>query len=165
MNWTAIIDRWNALAIREQVLLLLCLLSGIIIATISYLWEPLTQSRMHLQTENMQTRLAIDEIRHQIAELRQVRQQHKGVVKQKKRGESDTNRLLQDTAKDLGLSFDRFQPGKNQTVRVWFKNAQFNKVMRWLHEIEQNHGVSIARTNILNTKVSGKVDGQIHLEY
>lgn len=165
MNWQSLIERWDALAFREQLLLVLGTLFGLIIALSSYIWEPLIESRAQLIQENRQATDHLSLIRQRVADLQIMRKEALVKDARQKPLENEANRLLQSSAKSIGLTFQRFQPDKNNVVRVWVKNANFNLLMRWIHEAEQTYKMHIVRANILSAKKLGEVNGHIHLQY
>lgn len=165
MNTQTIIQYWNDLATREQVLLLACALTALVVGVFSLAWEPLAQERAQLRSSNQAAMVQLNWMRQSVSNLRALRTQEKQGANSPVRKEGNINRLLQTSAKTMGLSLDRFQPGKDKSMRIWVKNADFNTLWKWLHQAEHQHKLNIAQTNIVSTKKPGKVNAQIHLNY
>lgn len=166
MNLAQLIQRWQALSSREQILLLAGTATGIIIALVSFVWEPLTAKRAQLRIENSIAIKELNWMRQNIPDLLSLRaQKPQGQLTEERRQEGAVNRLLQGSARRMGLSFQRFQPGKDDSVRVWVKDADFNTLLKWLYEAEHKHNIRISDTNIVGSKQRGKVSGQVQLTY
>ena len=54
------------------------------------------------------------------------------------------------SAKSAGLAsvMKRVQPESDTGVRVWFENAPFDELIKWLSIIESKHGLSVNEINI-----------------
>lgn len=65
----------------------------------------------------------------------------------------------------LGKAPSRIQPdgAGEKTVKVWFDDVPFDKLMRWLGELESRHGVRVASAEIARGGAAGLVTVQLSL--
>lgn len=68
-------------------------------------------------------------------------------------------------APTLGKAPSRLQPdGAGDTsVKVWFDDVPFDKLVRWLGELEMRHGVQIASAEFARGSAPGLVNAQLSL--
>lgn len=64
----------------------------------------------------------------------------------------------------LGSVMKRVQPEGEVGVRVWFENAVFDELIKWLATIESTHGLSVNEINIEQTDSTGLVNVRVFLE-
>lgn len=58
----------------------------------------------------------------------------------------------------------RVQPEGESGVRVWFENAAFDELIKWLSTIESDHGLSVNEINVEQTESTGLVNVRVFLE-
>lgn len=58
----------------------------------------------------------------------------------------------------------RVQPEGDSGVRVWFENAAFDELIKWLSIIESEHGLSVNEINVEQTESTGLVNVRVFLE-
>lgn len=70
------------------------------------------------------------------------------------------------SAKNAGLAsvMKRVQPESDTGVRVWFENAPFDKLIKWLSIIEFKHGLYVNEINIEKTESTGLVNVRVFLD-
>ena len=70
------------------------------------------------------------------------------------------------SAKNAGLAtvMKRVQPESDTGVRVWFENAPFDDLIKWLSIIESKHGLSVNEINIEKTESTGLVNVRVFLD-
>lgn len=70
------------------------------------------------------------------------------------------------SAKKAGLAavMKRVQPEGESGVRVWFENAAFDELIKWLAMIETKHGLLVNEINVEQTESSGLVNVRVFLE-
>lgn len=160
---SALRQRWEALAPRER--RMLALGAFVVALVVGYLaiWEPLAQRR-----DAWRTRVAAAE--SDLAWMRGVAPQVE--AQSATRGASlvpDSRSLLaraDATARDAGLgtSLLRVEPvGANQ-VRVYFEQAGFDAMMRWLETLAERHGTRVIEMSSQRADGVGLVDARVTLE-
>ena len=70
------------------------------------------------------------------------------------------------SAKNAGLAsvMKRVQPESDTGVRVWFENAPFDELIKWLSIIESKHGLYVNEINIEKTETTGLVNVRVFLD-
>lgn len=64
----------------------------------------------------------------------------------------------------LGSVMKRVQPEGDSGVRVWFENAVFDELIKWLSVIESKNGLSVNEINIEQTETTGLVNVRVFLD-
>lgn len=64
----------------------------------------------------------------------------------------------------LGSVMKRVQPEGDSGVRVWFENAPFDELVKWLAAIESEKGLSVNEINIEQTESTGLVNVRVFLD-
>lgn len=96
-------------------------------------------------------------------------------IKQLGGGKSSANRpkgkqfilsMVDRSAKKAGLGsvMKRVQPEGESGVRVWFENASFDELIKWLSVIESKNGLSVNEINIEQTETVGLVNVRVFLD-
>ena len=62
-----------------------------------------------------------------------------------------------------GLTLNRLQPETNGAVTVLLQAQPFNQVMEWLHNLQENNGVTILRISIDTQGEPGYVNAQLRI--
>ena len=95
-------------------------------------------------------------------------------VKQLRGGSSSVERpqgkqfilsMVDRSARKAGLAsvMKRVQPEGDSGVRVWFENASFDELIKWLSTIESENGLSVNEINIEQTESTGLVNVRVFL--
>ncbi len=81
-------------------------------------------------------------------------------------GKQFTLSIIDKSIKKSGLSsvMKRVQPEGETGVRVWFENAAFDELIRWLARIESEQGLRVNEMNIEQTESTGLVDVRVFLD-
>jgi general secretion pathway protein M len=116
-------------------------------------WKSVEQNRL----ENAQG--TIDWMRTNEARAREVAQSRQGSGE----GARALLPLVTRSAEGAGLALTRVQPEEEGSVSIILQDQPFNDVVRWLHQIEQNNGVTIERGAFDATSSPGTVNAQIRL--
>lgn len=74
--------------------------------------------------------------------------------------------MVDRSARKAGLSsvMKRVQPEGDSGVRVWFENAPFDELIKWLSTIESEKGLSVNEINIEKTETTGLVNVRVFLD-
>lgn len=74
------------------------------------------------------------------------------------------NQIMSSSAKSYGLKFSSIQERKrNQEVQVSLDDVEFDRLIRWISELEQSKGFVVANFRASNTDAQGLVDASIKI--
>jgi type II secretory pathway component PulM len=153
-------ERFRQLESREQVVLVVGVLLAAMIILWSFVWSPLRDGASELEA-------SITERSRQVVDLRRAANLDSTSAVSAPAGDATTLLyLIDETARPLGLAatFTRTSPDGGNAINVTFRDARFDRLIGWLIDLEQNHGVSVASTTFTRTGSSGIVSGQIRLD-
>lgn len=82
------------------------------------------------------------------------------------KGKQFTLSMVDRSAKKAGLGsvMKRVQPEGESGVRVWFENAPFDELIKWLSVIEIKDGLSVNEINIEQAESTGLVNVRVFLD-
>lgn len=72
--------------------------------------------------------------------------------------------LVDQAAKRGKLDLKRIEPDGNDAVKVWLEQASFDDMMRWLINLEKQHGLEINTITIDRQADSGRVNARLTLQ-
>jgi len=124
------------------------------------LWRPLALANQHLSEQNVAATQSLASIAQLAAQYRELQQG--SAQNNASQGESLTQ-LVDETVASNGLHMSRFQPGSSGDVQVRLDNAGFDQVLRWLHELETKHSVTIRELGISPGSAPGLVNISVRL--
>jgi type II secretory pathway component PulM len=152
------IERFKQLAPREQIVLVVGGVLATVIILWSFVWAPLRDGADELNA-------SISDRSRQVVDLRRAADLDTSASSSIVAGDSQTMYALVDaTARPLGLSFDRTSPDGADAINVTFRDARFDRLIGWLIDLEQNHGVTVVTTTFTRTGSAGIVSGQVRLD-
>lgn len=64
----------------------------------------------------------------------------------------------------LAGALQRVQPEGQGNVRVWFENAPFDDLVRWVATLQREHGITVNTLSIEQTDTAGLVTARLTLE-
>ena len=64
----------------------------------------------------------------------------------------------------LAGALQRVQPEGNTNVRVWFNDAAFDELVRWLAALQREHGVAVGGLTVERADCAGLVNARVTLE-
>lgn len=145
-NW------YNSLSQRERLLVTY----GSIAATLILLWllavKPMYEKNMRLNTliEQQETKLAT--MQKQSIEIKQLQQQN--IKSPTSNNNQNPQQLIERSLQTWRLkkSLERMQSQGSNGVRLILKDANADRVMRFLHEVENKHTLMIDNMAIDNNK-------------
>ncbi len=69
------------------------------------------------------------------------------------------NQMVNQTARQFGLKLSNIQERKrNQEIQLRLDDAEFDKLILWVANLEQNKGLIVENFRVSKTDVTGKVD-------
>jgi general secretion pathway protein M len=148
------------LSLRDQGMLILLAAAVLLYVSYQMFWRPLAIANERLTTQNAAATQSLASITQLAAQYRELQRSNtQGSVDQ---GETLTQ-LVDSSVANNGLHMSRFQPGSNGDVQVRLDNAGFDQVLRWLHELESKHNVTIRELGIAPGSGSGLVNISVRL--
>lgn len=89
-----------------------------------------------------------------------------GLVSERPQSKQFVLSVVDRSARKAGLAsvMKRVQPEGDSGVRVWFENAAFDELIKWLATVESEHGLSVNEINIDQTELTGLVNVRVFLE-
>jgi len=71
--------------------------------------------------------------------------------------------LVTRSAVEAGLSLQRFEPGSENTIRVWLDSVPYADVAAWLEQLNHRHGVLIDQASMDKSNEPGQVSVRLTL--
>lgn len=71
--------------------------------------------------------------------------------------------LSAQTAQTHNISFQRFEPFAEDGLRIWLDNIDFNNLLAWLNQLQQQYGIDVLQASIDRGATSGKVNARLEL--
>ena len=125
--------------------------------------EPIS-STYEKNKKNVNTALeSIDWMKSAVQEVKQLRG-GKGVAN-RPQGRQFLLSTIDRSARKSGLAsvMKRVQPEGESGVRVWFENAVFDELIKWLATVESEYGLLVNEINIEQTESTGLVNVRVFL--
>ena len=63
------------------------------------------------------------------------------------------------TTEDFAIPLDRIAPSKNDNLNIWFKQAKYEELVRWLWFLEMEQGFYISQLNLARLPEDGWASG------
>ena len=153
-------DRFQQLAPREQLVLGVGTVLAVLIIGWSFGWSPLRDSTDALDA-------SVAERSRQVVDLQRAANLSTSIPPESLSSATQSLIVLVDeTAQPLGLAstFTRSTPDGADAISVSFRNAGFDRLIGWLIELEQAHGVAVVSVSFSRTENPGLVTGQVRLD-
>lgn len=147
-------DWFEQLNLREQASVLV--LAGVVLLWLVYtlLWSPLDQRREQLRQQNLAVVESLARVDAMVSELQELRASG---ASRAERGRNLTTLVNRGTQR-LSLPVSRLQPGARGDLQVRLENAPFDRLVTWLHELEQREGLLIAELAVTPAGTTGHVN-------
>lgn len=65
--------------------------------------------------------------------------------------------IVNNTARQFNIRIARLQPQQNDMVKVGLEDVGFNRLMKWLSELQAKHGVRVENIDFAKADEQGKV--------
>jgi general secretion pathway protein M len=153
-------EKYRELNLRDQGMLIALAAAIVVYLLVVVAWRPLAQANRSLQQANAVLRDSVQNINQLAAEYRQLQQSGSG------KGAVSTEslaQLLDRTVAAQQLQMSRFQPGSNGDVQVRFDNSAFDQIVRWLHQLESEHTVTVRDLSVTPGAAPGLVNVSVRL--
>lgn len=141
-NW------YNSLSPREQALVSYGSIAVLIVLAWLLVVKPLYNNQIKLNKSIVSQKTALVTMQKQSVEIKQLQQQK--IIKPKTTGSQNPQQLIERSLQTWRLKtvLERMQSQGSNGVRLILKNANADRVMRFLHELESTHSLSISNMAI-----------------
>ena len=98
---------------------------------------------------------------------REVKQLHGGrLLPEQPQGKQFILSMVDRSVRKAGLAgvMKRVQPEGDSGVRVWFEDAAFDELIKWLATVESKHGLLVNEINVEKTESTGLVNVRVFLD-
>ncbi len=72
--------------------------------------------------------------------------------------------LANQSARNFGLAFKRYEPNANQGLNLWMEQVPFNQVVKWLEALERDYGIVAVEFTASRRDEAGIVDVRVVLQ-
>ncbi len=86
-----------------------------------------------------------------------------GALKQREPGASLLS-IANQSARNFGLAFKRYEPNANQGLNLWLEQVPFNQVVKWLAALEHDYGIVAVEFTASRRDEAGIVDVRVVLQ-
>ncbi len=155
-------DWFDNLSLRERALVLGGGLLGLILFYWLLVWEPMVRQSAQLEA-GIQEQARVLGTLHQAAEQVRVLRAQGGSAPQQSR--RSLLAVVDGSSKQAGISeqIKRMQPEGQKSVRLWMDDAPFDDLLRWLDQLEAQHGIRATAASIDRQDRSGTVKVRLTL--
>ncbi|MFO6424204.1 type II secretion system protein GspM [Motilimonas sp. KMU-193] len=144
-------DWWEGLASRERNL---AILSAVVLVVGALYWgvyQPLSQALDQEQQKLKSNQQTLIWMKSKGQDIVNYQAQNRSAA-----GNVNLNQLIGNSARQSGITISRIQPKGNE-LEVWIDNIEFNKLLAWLKELQERHGVVTLNTDLAVGDAPGTV--------
>lgn len=148
---------WGNLEYREQ--LLLAIASLLLVVSVGYflIWQPIQSEKVLLSqdiesTESLLTRLNAIAPGQASKQTTQIKGQNLSLLA-----------VVDKTVKAAGMgdSVKRIQPEGDAAAKIWLEQADFNKLLRWINQLNTQYGVDVSEITINREDTPGQIRARL----
>lgn len=169
MTWSDLQQRFLATGVgrwyqgrepgEQRVILALAILIAVTVLWLG-VWKPVADWRETQHNRYQNAQAALDWMRANESRAR-------AVARSAAAGDGAGRSLLPvitRSAQAQGIQVNRLQPEANGVVSVAIQSQPFNDVLRWLHQLQENNGVTVLRLAVDADDRAGIVNVQVRLQ-
>lgn len=136
-------------------------LAGLIVLVVLWLavWSPISDWRATAHNRYQNAQAQLDWMRANESRARALAADHSGAS-----GRRSLLPVITRAAQAQGIQVNRLQPESGGVVSVSIQTQPFNDVLQWLHQLEENNGVTVLRLAADAQRQPGIVNAQIRLQ-
>lgn len=147
----------------EQLALVLGALSVIALLLYSFYWQPMNAEQERLRERLITQVEALEWMQQAAQEVRQLRGEELPAPQQRR--DESLLALVDRTARaTVANGIHRLEPDGEHAVKVWLKDAKFDRVVPWLGELQSSWGVQANIVSLHRAEQPGVVTGRLVLE-
>lgn len=152
---------FNALALRERVMVSIAAVFIALALVYAVAWSPLNSSVTRLEQSVEEQQVLKQWMQQSAAEVNRLRNAAGGTTDHR-----SLLAVVDQTSKQsqLAPAVKRIEPDGQELVRVTLEQASFDDLMIWLGSLQRNFGVSVADVSIDRQAASGRVNVRLTLQ-
>ena len=157
-------EKFLSLSLRERNMVIAAASVISIFLLYQVIWLPISENYQRAQKNVANATETLKWMRNAAKEVKQLKSS--GGLSNHPQGKQFVLGMIDRTAKRAGLGsvMKRVQPEGQSGVRVWFENAIFDELIKWLAIIQSEHGLLVNEINIEQTESTGLVNVRVFLE-
>ncbi len=144
---------------RDQVMV--ALLAGFLLLYILYIfaWKPIADVRESLRLQNVAAEQDLQEVIQLVAEYQILSTSSTS----KKNDGRSLPTIIDETVSANKLTMGRFQPNASGDVQVRFDNANFDYLITWLYQLDNEYSIALKEMSISPGNNKGLVNASVRL--
>jgi general secretion pathway protein M len=143
---------------REQLSLLLMALVLVCYGLYVFLWAPVSSMRDDMAARNSSATVVLQRVDAMVSEVMRLRSDG-GSVSQTR----NLTTIINDSSSKMALPVSRLQPNSRGEIQIRLENAVFDDTLKWLHEMEYNHGLLVREVSITRAGATGRINASIRI--
>ncbi len=153
----------NSLEKRERQIVIAGAISLIIMLFYLIIWDPIMSRHEQQQLHNTSQRQLYSWMKNANAEIRSLKSSGGSNVARYRNQSISSLADRSATTSGVKQFIEKIDQSK-KGVKVRFKNANFDRIVIWLTDLQNKYGISATKVKIERTDTKGSVDAQITLE-
>lgn len=141
---------WTGLQQREQQLVAAASIVVVIGLFYWLLWQPLHQAKSEQQQAVQAARQQLEQLQQAIPQLAAA--SASGV----QRSGGSLSQIISNSARSNSVSVSRMQP-QNDQLQLVLEDTSFEQLIKWLHQLQYQHGVNVINLDLATTEKPGMV--------
>ncbi len=153
----------DSLQQRERIIVIAGAISLAVILFYLLIWEPIkTQHEEQLMQQESQRQL-LQWMKNARLEIQSLRSVNAASISRFRNLSISNLADRSATSSGIKTSITKIEQGKNGT-RVDLKSVDFDRMIRWLSDLQNTYGIHAARVKVEHTSLSGAVNAEITLQ-
>lgn len=149
---------FNSFTEKEQRLIGICGVVLLVFIFVKLIWQPLIDDRRSYKTQNAAAAQQLIAVKELAGKYRALSGSGAAAT-----GNVNLPALANQLLASYQLQIQRLQPTSAGDLQVRFENAEFNKVMGWLNELEQGNGIGVKDLSVTPGSAAGLVNVSMRL--
>ncbi len=154
---------WRTLSSKDQRIAMIIILAALGFVVWVSVWRPLTaaQTEWSLRADRAQSELQwMHQAQQELSRLRGSAQPTRS------RGSQSLLSLAEQTATSAGLgnALRRGEPSGEDALQMWFEDAPFDGLMRWLEQLQSDYTIVVEDASLDRSSQPGLVDVRLALK-
>ncbi len=148
---------------REQLALGICALTVVGLLVYLLFWHPVKAEQERLRTHLKAQTEALVRMQLAAQEVQQLRGEDLPAFQE--RNDESLLALIDRTARAAIVDgLNRLEPDGEHAVKLWLKEANFDSLVRWLHELQTGWGAQASLVSLQRAEQPGLVTGRLVIE-
>lgn len=158
---------WNGLNFRERWLVIMATVLATLLLLYQFAWTPWHKELERLRQSVAQQRTTLAWMRQAALELERLQSTPEAPNRSKRQQDDGRSlpTLVDQTARSAGLGtvLKRVEPQGDGGIRVVLEAADFTNTIRWLVNLERNHGVRTSNAIVERHTNAGQINARLIL--